>query len=77
MSYQPFMGLTDQVALRVLFTNCDDLPSLMNERKGFYCIRGSDLDKLAPADFQTILCWLKGSFVSVQKKAPLLHQQKL
>jgi superfamily II DNA or RNA helicase len=71
-----FMGLTDQVALRVLFTNCDDLPSLMNERKGFYCIRGSDLDRLAPADFQTILRWLKGSFVSVQKKAPLLHQQE-
>ena len=71
-----FMGLTDQVALRVLFTNCDDLPSLMNERKGFYCIRGSDLDRLAPADFQTILRWLKGSFVPVQKKAPLLHQQE-
>jgi superfamily II DNA or RNA helicase len=71
-----FMGLTDQVALRVLFTNCDDLPSLMNERKGFYCIRGSDLDRLAPADFQTILRWLKGSFVPVQKKAPVLHQQE-
>jgi superfamily II DNA or RNA helicase len=48
----------------------------MNERKGFYCIRGSDLDRLAPADFQTILRWLKGSFVPVQKKAPLLHQQE-
>jgi predicted helicase len=71
-----FMGLTDQVALRVLFTNCDDLPSLMNDRKGFYCIRGSELDRLAPADFQTILRWLKGCFVPVQKKAPLLHQQE-
>jgi len=28
-----FMGLTDQVTQRVLFTNCNDLPPLINERE--------------------------------------------
>ena len=27
-----FMGLTEQVSQRVLFTNCDDLPSVMSDR---------------------------------------------
>jgi len=40
-----FMGLTDQVNQRILFTNCDDFPRLMNDRTGFFCIRGSDLDQ--------------------------------
>jgi len=26
-----FMGLTDQVSQRILFTNCDDFPKLMND----------------------------------------------
>jgi len=38
-----FMGPTDQVGERVLFTNCDDLPAVMDARSGFYCIRGTDL----------------------------------
>ena len=37
------MGPTDQVGERVLFTNCDDLPAVMDARSGFYCIRGTDL----------------------------------
>jgi hypothetical protein len=44
------MGLTDQVGERVLFTNCDDLPSVMDDRSGFYCIRGTDLDRLTKDD---------------------------
>jgi hypothetical protein len=30
-----FMGLTDQVGERVLFTNCDDLSPVMDDRSGF------------------------------------------
>ena len=41
-----FMGLTEKVSERVLFTNCDGLPKIMDERDGFFCIRGSDLDAL-------------------------------
>ena len=47
-----FMGLTDQVDERVLFTNSDDLPAVMNDRSGFFCIRGSDLDRLEQRDFE-------------------------
>ena len=41
-----FMGLTDQVGERVLFTNCDDLSPVMDDRSGFFCIRGNDLERL-------------------------------
>ncbi len=39
-----FMGLSDspQIRSRVLITNCDDLPVVLNDRQGFFCIRGSD-----------------------------------
>jgi predicted helicase len=32
-----FMGLTEQVDERVLFTNCDNLPEAMNDRSRFFC----------------------------------------
>ncbi len=69
-----FMGLTDQVAQRVLFTNCDQLPSTLNGRTGFYCIRGADLDRLELRDFEVIRHWLAGSSVPRVRKAPLPHQ---
>ena len=56
-----FMGLTDQVGERVLFTNCDDLPAVMDDRSGFFCIRGSDLDRLASDDLAAIADWLRGA----------------
>jgi predicted helicase len=71
-----FMGLADQVSERVLFTNSDDLPSLMNERHKFYCIRGSDLDKLEPDDFKAIQAWLQGVTVARERKQPRPHQQE-
>ncbi|MBM4311145.1 MAG: hypothetical protein FJ119_09410 [Deltaproteobacteria bacterium] len=71
-----FMGLTDYLAERVLFTNCDDLPDLMNERSGFFCIRGTDLDRLEPADFEAIAAWIAGAPVPKKKKDPLPHQVK-
>ena len=69
-----FMGLTDQVDERVLFTNCDDLAAVMNERSGFYCIRGSDLDRLTESDFQTISDWLETGQVQAKRKTPRPHQ---
>lgn len=69
-----FMGLTDQVSQRVLFTNCDDLPAVMNNRSGFFCIRGSDLDRLGASDFQNILRWLETGNVLAVRKQPLPHQ---
>ncbi len=69
-----FMGLTDQVAERVLFTNCDELPSTLHDRTGFYCIRGADLDRLESRDFDIIRYWLDGRPIPRKKKEPLPNQ---
>lgn len=71
-----FMGLTDQVSQRVLFTNCDTLPNLMQDRSGFVAIRGSDLDRLTSEDFTAIREWLHGGPAAVPRKAPRLHQEE-
>ena len=69
-----FFGLSDQVTQRVLFTNCDELPSVANERTGFYCIRGNDLDRLERRDFVAIQQWLETGVVVAERKEPLPHQ---
>jgi hypothetical protein len=68
------MGLTDQVGERVLFTNCDDLPSIMDARSGFYCIRGNDLERLTKADLEGIADWLRGAAFTPKHKEPRSHQ---
>ena len=71
-----FMGLADspQFRSRVLLTNCDELPSVLNERQGFFCIRGSDLDRLEADDFRAIEAWLADAAFVAPKKQPLPHQ---
>lgn len=73
-----FMGLADspQIRSRVLLTNCDELPSAMNLRQGFFCVRGSDLDRLEADDFRTIEAWLGEVAFIPPKKRPLPHQQE-
>ena len=73
-----FIGLADssQIHSRILFTNSDDIPSLMNERRGFFCIRSADLDRLEELDFVAIEQWLAGVPVDVPKKEPLPHQRE-
>ncbi len=73
-----FMGLADSAGIhsRVLFTNCDDLPAVMNERKGFFCIRGSDLDRLEESDFRAIESWLAQAQVPTARKQPRPHQHE-
>ena len=69
-----FMGLTDQVGERVLFTNCDDLPAVMDARSGFFCIRGTDLERLTEDDLGTIADWLRGAAFTPKRKEPRPHQ---
>jgi superfamily II DNA or RNA helicase len=71
-----FMGLADSphIRSRVLLTNCDDLPSVLNERQGFFCIRGSDLDRLDADDFRAIEAWLADAAFTAPKKQPQPHQ---
>jgi predicted helicase len=69
-----FMGLTDQVGERVLFTNCDDLPAVMDGRSGFFCIRGTDLERLTKSDLEAIADWLRGAAFTPKRKEPRPHQ---
>jgi superfamily II DNA or RNA helicase len=71
-----FMGLADSpnIHSRILLTNCDELPSVLNDRQGFFCIRGSDLDRLEPDDFKTIEAWLADAAFVAPKKLPQPHQ---
>jgi superfamily II DNA or RNA helicase len=71
-----FMGLADSphIRSRILITNCDELPAVLNERQGFFCIRGSDLDRLQPEDFQAMESWLADADFEVPKKCPQEHQ---
>jgi superfamily II DNA or RNA helicase len=73
-----FIGLADSphIRSRVLITNCDDLPRVINERQGFFCIRGSDLDRLALEDFEAIETWLREATYRPPRKRPQLHQQE-
>ncbi|NOT98522.1 MAG: DEAD/DEAH box helicase family protein [Sideroxydans sp.] len=71
-----FMGLTDQVKQRVLFTNSESLPGLMQDRSGFVAIRGSDLDRLTAEDFEVMRQWLHSGQVKQIRKQPLPHQQE-
>jgi predicted helicase len=71
-----FMGLTDQVGERVLFTNCDDLSSVMDDRSGFFCIRGNDLERLTKDDLQAIADWLRGAVFTPKRKDPRPHQSE-
>ncbi len=71
-----FMGLADQVHQRLLFTNCDDLPAVMNERRGFVCVRGTDLDRLTASDLAVIDTWLRGEVLAPTLKSPLPYQRE-
>jgi len=71
-----FTGLADSphIHSRVLLTNCDELPTVLNDRQGFFCIRGSDLDRLEAGDFRAIEAWLADAAFIAPKKSPQPHQ---
>ena len=71
-----FMGLADRAKQRVLLTNSDTLPTLMNDRRAFFCIRGSDLDRLESRDFQAISEWLKNGVSTKTPEMPRPHQNE-
>ena len=67
-----FFGLTDSARIhsRVVFTNCDEFPDDLKDRRGFFCIRGSDLDRLEADDFRAIEAWLADAVFIAPKKSP-------
>jgi superfamily II DNA or RNA helicase len=73
-----FMGLSDspEIQSKVVITNCDELASVINERHNFFCIRGSDLDRLTPEDFNAIEAWVSEAKITIRKSTPFPHQQE-
>lgn len=73
-----FIGLADSpnIKNRVLITNCDEFPDLLNQRGNFFCIRGVDLDHLDKDAFKEIAEWLKGAVFEKTRKTPKPHQQE-
>jgi predicted helicase len=69
-----FMGLADRVSERVLLTNTDDLPDIINQRQNFFCIRGTDFDRLDEEGFAKIAASLEGSVSEQPKKRPEPYQ---
>ena len=73
-----FIGLADSpnIKNRVLITNCDNFPDLLNQRGNFFCIRGADLDRLDKDAFKEIAEWLKGAVFEKTRKTPKPHQHE-
>ena len=72
-----FIGLADSpnIKHKILITNCDAIPSILDKRFGFYCIRGSDFDRLTESDFQVIAKAIEGDKPTPVKKRPRPYQQ--
>jgi predicted helicase len=71
-----FMGLSDKAGQRILFTNSNDLPPVINKRRGFFCIRGADIDRLEARDFEAIQRWLESGKTVITRKTPKPHQEE-
>jgi superfamily II DNA or RNA helicase len=73
-----FMGLSDspEIQSKVVITNCEELPAIINERHNFFCIRGSDLDRLTGEDFKAIEAWVSEAKITIRKSTPFPHQQE-
>ncbi|HCN77194.1 MAG TPA: hypothetical protein DIT13_08390 [Verrucomicrobiales bacterium] len=69
-----FYGLADVGARRLVFTNCDEIARVAEERLGAIFVRGSDLDRLTSEDFQIIEAWLAERPATPKKKDPKPHQ---
>ena len=73
-----FLGLADSpnIKNRVLITNCDEFPDLLNQRGNFFCIRGGDLDRLDKDSLKEIAEWVSGSVHHKPRKEPRAHQKE-
>jgi predicted helicase len=69
-----FYGLADFGASRLVFTNCDEVARVAEERLGAIFVRGTDLDRLTPDDFGIMDAWLAGRPATPKKHDPKPHQ---
>ena len=70
-----FFGLSDVGCGRLVFTNCDEIAEVAEDRPGVVIIRGSDLDRLTSDDFRVMEAWLSGAVIQREPKTPRPHQE--
>ncbi len=70
-----FFGLADANCGRLVFTNCDEIARVAENRPGVVFVRGGDLDRLTQDDFQVMGDWLAGAEVVRKTKSPRPHQE--
>lgn len=70
-----FYGLADVSGRRLVFTNCDVVARTAEERLGAIFVRGCDLDRLTPDDFDIIEAWLAERPSIPKKHDPKPHQE--
>ena len=71
-----FFGIAEKADRLVLFTNSDAIAKVAEERTGFHTFRGSDFERLEPADFARMTDWLETGVVAPTKREPRPHQQE-
>lgn len=69
-----FFGLADASGQRLVFTNCDEIARVAENRLGAIFVRGSDLDRLTADDFRIIESWLSQRPIQPARKTPKSHQ---
>lgn len=70
-----FFGLADTGCGRLVFTNCDEVASVAQDRREVVFVRGGDLDRLTTDDFRVMGAWLSGAIVTRKTKVPKRHQE--
>ncbi len=70
-----FFGLSDVGCGRLVFTNCDEIAAVAEDRPGVVIVRGSDLDRLTSDDFRVMEAWLSGAVIQREPKTPRSHQE--
>ena len=70
-----FFGLSDVGCGRLVFTNCDEISEVAEDRPGVVIVRGSDLDRLTSDDFRVMEAWLSGAVIRREPNPPWPHQE--
>ena len=71
-----FVGLAEKTDKKLIFTNCNKTPPILEERDDVFFVRGYDLDRLDAEDLESIQKWLKKTKKRPAPKKPRPYQQE-
>ena len=70
-----FYALSSQAKTKLLFTNTNSVSPHAKSRSGYISVRGSDLDRLTPAEIGAICAWARGEKPRPEKRSPRPYQE--